>query len=256
MESSVFDFYEALAEHYHLIFADWDKSIARQAGILNPLLGTVLPRTPLKILDCACGIGTQAIGFAQAGHRVVASDVSPAAVARARREADLRGLGISFAVSDMTSLVEIADRDFDVVAALDNALPHLTSSQLKQASRAMYSRLSPGGVLIVSLRDYDRLITERPSVQGPAFYGPAGDRRIVHQVWDWLDQERYAVHLYLTVEDNQAWTSHHFASEYRCLLRVELTATLEGTGFLGVRWLMPAESGFYQPIGIAEKPAK
>src|SRR5579863_5408728 len=120
MEGAAFDFYEALAERYHLIFEDWDKSIARQAAVLNPLLQSVLTRTPFKLLDCACGIGTQAIGFAQAGHRVVASDLSPAAVARARREAERRGLDISFAVSDMTSLAEIAGADFDVVAALDN----------------------------------------------------------------------------------------------------------------------------------------
>ena len=30
---------------------------------------------------------------------------------------------VSFHISDMTSLAEITDRDFDVVAALDNALP-------------------------------------------------------------------------------------------------------------------------------------
>jgi 2-polyprenyl-3-methyl-5-hydroxy-6-metoxy-1,4-benzoquinol methylase len=133
MEDAAFELYEALADHYHLIFEDWDKSIARQAATLNPLLHSVLPRTPLRILDCACGIGTQAIGFAQAGHDVVASDLSPAAIARAGREAETRGVSISFAVADMTSLAEVKESGFDVVAALDNALPHLAPAQLKQA---------------------------------------------------------------------------------------------------------------------------
>jgi len=43
MQNSAFNFYEDLADHYHLIFEDWDTSIARQAAILNPLLHTVLP---------------------------------------------------------------------------------------------------------------------------------------------------------------------------------------------------------------------
>jgi SAM-dependent methyltransferase len=253
MEGAALHFYKALADHYHLIFEDWDKSIARQSAILSPLLHTVLPRTPLKILDCACGIGTQAIGFAQSGHHVVASDLCGAAVARARREAESRGLSISFAVSDMTSLTEIEGADFDVVAALDNALPHLTASQLKDAAQAMGSKLKPGGELIASIRDYDRLIVERPTMQGPVFYRTTGSRRIVHQVWDWLDGDRYGVHLYITVEANGEWTSHHFASEYRCLLREELASALNGAGFADVRWLMPEESGFYQPVVMATK---
>jgi SAM-dependent methyltransferase len=254
MQRAVVDFYESLADHYHLIFDDWDASIARQAAILNSLLRSALPDAPLRVLDCACGIGTQAIGFAQAGHRVVASDLSPAAVARARREADVRGLAISFCVSDMTSLTEIAEADFDVVAALDNALPHLSATQARPAAEAIGAKLRPGGVLIASIRDYDRLIVERPSVQGPAFYGAAGGRRIVHQVWDWLDDQRYAVHLYITVENNGAWRSHHFTSEYRCLLRGELTAALLDAGLEQVQWLMPEESRFYQPVVMAKKP--
>ena len=31
---------------------------------------------PKVVLDCACGIGTQAIGLAACGHRVVATDLS------------------------------------------------------------------------------------------------------------------------------------------------------------------------------------
>ena len=253
MERTTRDFYEALADHYHLIFEDWDKSIARQAAILNPLLHSVLPGTPLKILDCACGIGTQAIGFALAGHDVVASDLSPAAVARARREAESRGVSISFAVSDMTSLAEIKESGFDVVAALDNALPHLAPVQIEQAVHSMSAKLRPGGVLLASIRDYDCLIVERPTVQGPVFYGADGSRRIVHQIWEWLGEERYAVHQYITVQGDGQWRLHHFASEYRCVLRSELTAALENAGFAEVRWLMPKESGFYQPVVMATK---
>jgi glycine/sarcosine N-methyltransferase len=127
------DCYDTLAKYNHLIFEEWDKSSERQAAVLNPLIVKQTGRSSVNLLDCACGIGTQAIGFAQAGHRVVASDLSRAAVARAEREARLRHLDISLFVSDRTSLEEIADGGFNVVAALDNALPHLTASQIRQA---------------------------------------------------------------------------------------------------------------------------
>jgi ubiquinone/menaquinone biosynthesis C-methylase UbiE len=71
---SVKDFYDELARDYHLIFADWDASMARQAEVLDGMLRQHLGPGAQRILDCSCGIGTQAIGLALAEHDVVASD--------------------------------------------------------------------------------------------------------------------------------------------------------------------------------------
>jgi 2-polyprenyl-3-methyl-5-hydroxy-6-metoxy-1,4-benzoquinol methylase len=231
MPPASLDFYETLADYYHLIFEDWDKSIERQARVLNALIAKHTDQTTVNLLDCACGIGTQAIGFARAGHRVVASDSCRAAVTRAEHEAKQRGLDISFFVSDMTSLNEIRRNDFNVVAAFDNALPHLTPDQLKKAVQAMGSKLEPHGLFMASIRDYDNLIVERPTIQRPAFYGETGKRRIVHQVWDWIDGERHTIHLYITAQSGDDWVAHHFATEYRCLLRNELATALTSAGF-------------------------
>lgn len=248
MTEKVLSFYEELADQYHLIFENWDSSIERQAKILGPLLASQTSIYPLKILDCACGIGTQAIGFATMGHSVVASDLSQAEITRAEHEAQCRSLNISFYVSDMTSLREIAESEFDVAVAMDNALPHLDAAQLEQAVRAIASKLKPKGLFIASIRDYDKLILQKPTIQEPAFYGAHENRRIVHQVWDWIDEASYVVHLYITSKLGQGWKTHHFVSEYRCLLREELSDVLRGAGFEVVHWLMPSESGFYQPL--------
>jgi 2-polyprenyl-3-methyl-5-hydroxy-6-metoxy-1,4-benzoquinol methylase len=254
MAERILSFYEPLADLYHLIFEDWDQAIERQAWTLNSLLAAHGCGQPLKILDSACGIGTQALAFASLGHRVVASDLSRAAVSRATREAEKRGLRISFHVADMTSLTGIADHDFDVVAALDNALPHLTAEQLVCAMKAAGLKLKSNGLFIASIRDYDALILQRPSTQHPAFYGSKEERRIVHQVWDWTDGATYTLHLYITHQSDQAWTTHHFVSQYRALQRNEVSTALQSAGFQGVRWLMPAESGFYQPLVLARWP--
>ena len=125
----------------------------------------------------------------------------------------------------MTSLAEIADRDFDVVAPLDDALPHLTADQLSREVGALGSRLKSNGLFIASIRDYDTLILERLTTQEPAFYGGMGDRRIVHQVWDWIDDTRYALHLYITMQSDQLWKTHHVVSEYRCHIYAEATSS-------------------------------
>jgi glycine/sarcosine N-methyltransferase len=246
--------YDDLAEHYHLIFEDWEQSIARQAAALGPIIESAAGPGPLSILDCACGIGTQAIGLAQRGHAVTASDASAGAVARARREAAKRELRIDFLVADMRELAGIADGAFDAVIAADNALPHLLKqAELVRALERIGSKLRRGGVFLATVRDYDQLLESRPVCQPPQFYSHEGLRRFVHQVWDW-EGDQYTFHLYLTLETETGWAVHHYASRYRALRRAELTAALEDAGFGEIRWLEPAETSFFQPMVIARKP--
>lgn len=259
MAGNVSDFYDELADSYHLIFEDWDSAIERQARTLGTLLTSQGDGSPIKVLDCACGIGTQAIGLAMMGHQVVASDLSAAAINRAQSESRLRALAIQFRVSDMTSLREVAESGFDAVIAMDNALPHLSAGRLRQAATAIASKLKPNGIFMASIRDYDALIAEKPTIQKPALYGAPGERRIVHQVWDWVESAgedaRYVLHLYISAQSGHGWKTQHFVSEYRCLLRHELSAVLSAAGFEDVRWLTPPGSGFYQPIVLARWPS-
>jgi glycine/sarcosine N-methyltransferase len=73
MNEAVRQCYDELAASYHLVYADWNASILRQAAAIDAILTRKLNRKNLRILDCACGIGTQAIGLAQMGHSVTAA---------------------------------------------------------------------------------------------------------------------------------------------------------------------------------------
>ena len=245
--------YDELAAHYDQIFDDWEASIARQsavfAGILDRQCGD---RRPIRVLDCACGMGTQSLGLAMKGFDVTGCDISFGAVQRARTEASKRELSVSFSVATMMQLDAIPKSSFDAVICIDNSLPHLqTDEDLLQAAQQAYGKLRPGGSFIGSIRDYDRLVVERPTTQGPNFYSDSGSRRIVFQVWDWLDERRYRFHLYITRNTESAWQTFHFTSTYRAVLRSELQGILEEAGFTNIRWLSPSDSGFYQPIFIA-----
>jgi len=254
--------YDELAGHYHLIFEDWEASMGRQAAALSVILQRECGPA-VRVLDCACGIGTQALGLAKLGFRVSGCDVSPRAVERAQMEALQRGLDIGFWVANVLDLSCIPDSRFDAVICMDNALPHLESTeQLIQAATQIRSRLRDGGLFVASLRDYDRLVLEKPVVQGPSFYSHQhhsdshghsnhSGRRIVFQVWDWVDDRRYVFHLYITRETESGWQTLHFAAPYRAVLRDELNDALTQAGFVGIRWMDPAESGFYQPVVVA-----
>jgi glycine/sarcosine N-methyltransferase len=245
--------YDELADHYHFIFENWESSMERQAAALSLILnGECGSEAKIRVLDCACGIGTQALGLAKLGFEVTATDLSPRAVARLRGEASQRSLRLHSFVADILDLTSVAGSNFSAVICMDNALPHLEDDeQLDQGLSQIRAKLRPKGLLMASIRDYDRLIHEKPAVLEPAFYEDDGNRRIVFQVWDWIDELRYVFHLYITREIATGWQVVHGAAVYRAMTRAELTVALKRAGFKNVRWLLPDESGFYQPVVLA-----
>jgi glycine/sarcosine N-methyltransferase len=253
MGESIEAFYDDLADFYHLMFENWDHSIAGQAAILGPILEQSSGKASAYILDCACGIGTQSFGMAQRGHTVVGSDFSKSAVARAANEARMRNLKITFRVADMRNLSVIPENGFDAVLVADNALPHLLlQPDLEQATVEIAAKLKNSGILVATIRDYDHLLLTRPTMQEPAFYEQDGKTRFVHQIWQWRG-EQYALHVYLTLETENGWRVKHFTSAYRALRRSDLNQALQLAGFSDIRWLEPDATLFYQPILVATK---
>jgi glycine/sarcosine N-methyltransferase len=254
MTQSAETFYNDMAASYHLIFDDWDVAINRQQTVLCRLLPP--PASAGVVLDCACGIGTQVLGLARAGYTVEGTDLSSAAIERAKVEAAARNLNISFRVDDMRKLQTSPCGKFGVVLAFDNALPHLDSDdEVRTALGAMYERLCPTGRLFISLRDYGPLMDQHPGMMAPAMFSDGDRRRIVHQVWDWQDKRRYVVHLYITREmPNDEWVTNHFLGHYRAITPEEVAVHAEQVGFQKIKILQPVDTGYYQPVVTAIRP--
>ena len=250
----VLTFYDAMAADYHLIFQDWVQAQEQQGHLLDRLIRKYIDesRYPLTVLDCACGIGTQAIGLAkQGGYRIHASDISPQALARAESEARQAGVNVSFAVADMRSLGQAIAGQFDVVMAFDNAIPHLLSdADLHLAAQELRAKTRAGGFLLASTRDYDRLLEERPQLTSQRIIPTTEGIRVVFQVWQW-QQEQYRLTQFFIVPHGPEWRMRYYTTSYRALRQDTLTQALSQAGFGEVTWLMPAESGFYQPIVLA-----
>jgi SAM-dependent methyltransferase len=85
-------FYDNLAAQYDKLFQDWEATTHEQALILNKIfVDSGFDRTA-RILDCACGIGPQAIGLAAIGYSVTASDISDGELAEATARAEKNGV--------------------------------------------------------------------------------------------------------------------------------------------------------------------
>ncbi len=255
MTDSAQQFYDQLAADYHLLFADWRESVRRQGVALDRLVAAQLGPSRLAVLDCSCGIGTQAIGLALHGHAVHATDLSPEAVDQARRNAKEFGVALRFGVADVRRLAARVPGEFDVVLSCDNSLPHLLGDDdLLLAARNMRSKLRANGLFLASIRDYDRRARERPEATTPSsFSGPEG-RRVSFQLWDWHeDGHTYALHLFILREVAGRWETTRYETRYWTLLRDEFSSLLRAAGFADIRWHPPEESGYYQPIVTARK---
>ncbi len=255
MSESVAGFYDALSPFYHDNMGwDWDVVMREEGAILHRLLSA---RTgygePRNLLDCACGIGTQAIGLALQGHRVHATDLSSVSVDCARREASRVGVDMTFGIADFRDLGASVPDTFHVVVACDNSIAHcLSDEDLAAAMASMKSRLVPGGTLLLSVRDYGALVEERPRFNNEHVQDRPDGRRVVFQVWDWADDGRsYLMHQFLIRQDGNGPETHHFETRLRALQPDELIAALEQAGYADIRWHRPEESGYYQPIVTA-----
>jgi glycine/sarcosine N-methyltransferase len=249
------DFYDDLASEYHVLFSDWWSAALQHAEVISGLLldhGVAVEGS--RLLDCTCGIGTQALPLAALGYDVTATDISARSVERARAEAERRNLRLHFAVADVRRLDEAADGPFDAAISCDNALPHLlTNADLNRALRSIRACLRDGAVFLASIRDYDTLAESRPAGTSISLHGAPGARHGTGQAWAWSnDGNEVNITLFILAESpDQAWHASAHETTYRALRRQTLTAALRSNGFATATWLMPHQSGYHQPVVIA-----
>ncbi|MFE2377136.1 class I SAM-dependent methyltransferase [Streptomyces sp. NPDC059398] len=247
-------FYDELAADYDAVYADWDAAVARQGAALDTLASAALGPGGRDVLDCACGIGTQALGLAAHGHRVTGSDLSPVATARAAREAAARGLPFAACAADMRAL-PFRSASFDLVVCADNSLPHLlTPHDVRAALGEMRRVLRPGGLLLLSTRPYEQLRREQPQSTAPQVaVGPDGGRTITFQLWHWHpDGERYDLEHFQLLPGDGTWATRTRRATYWALAPAETAGFAEAAGFTETGWHAPVDTGFFQPVLVAK----
>lgn len=244
-------FYDDLAPYYHLIHQDWDASIERQGRQLAALFERKWPNKR-NVLDVACGIGTQALALARVGYKLTASDLSPAAIDRARLEAERRSLTIGFSVCDMREAHAHHGGGFDIAICADNSLPHLlTDVDLRRAVQQMYDCIRPGGGCVLTVRDYDSEPRGRNIVKPYGVRVEGEKRYLLFQVWDF--DKQYCNITFYFVEENLSTgevTAHVMRSKYYAVSTTLLLKLMSEVGFQGAERLNDV---FYQPVLIGSK---
>jgi len=195
-------FYDNLATQYDKLFFDWKQTTKEQATILNKIFKDNGFDYSSKVLDCACGIGTQAIGLACLGYSVTASDISSGEIAEAKARAKNNNVKIRFENADFCALSKTFTELFDIIIAMDNALPHMLSSEdLERAIKSITNQIKENGIFVGSIRDYDALLKDKPPYSPPYIHKTDKGQRVSFQTWDW-NKEHYKLVQYI-IDDNE-----------------------------------------------------
>lgn len=245
-------FYDDLAPFYHLIYPDWEKSIAQQGGQLDAVIRELCGDARI-VLDVSCGIGTQVLGLTQAGYKVTGSDLSTREIERARNEASNRDLKINYSVTDMREAFDHHDAQYDVVISCDNSVPHLLSdNDILTAFKQMYQCIRPGGGCIITVRDYEKEDLSKQQIKPYGIREEGGVRWLAWQIWD-PHPPTYDVTMYI-VEDRGGLNceTHVMRSVYYAVEIPKLIKLMEGAGFHEVRRL---DKGFFQPMIVGTRNA-
>lgn len=181
-------FYDAMAAYYKLIDDDWNGWLETSRYMLTQVFDEYAPRAT-SILDCAAGIGTQALLLAEMGYEVTATDVSESALEVLSKEANSKGLAIpNFPCSWNELPRALNQQKYDTVICFENSLAHLlTNADLHFAVKNMAECLRAGGHLFFSMRHYDELKPLKPT-GSPQNWSPEMN---YYQTWEWIDDEVY-----------------------------------------------------------------
>jgi SAM-dependent methyltransferase len=244
------EFYDRLAPYYHLIYEDWGAAIQRQGVALDNIIRSEWGTGVRTVLDAAAGIGTQAIALAECGYAVTASDLSPAAIERAMREAQLRGIELRTEVADMRELSQVHGM-FDIVLACDNAVPHLlTDSEIERALVQCFNCTRPGGGCLISVRDYG-VPGDGVELHPYGIRDTDDTRYILFQVWEW-DGNHYDMGLYVITDSRDSGCQTIAAHTRYYAVKVDrLVSLMQNAGFERVRRL---DGAYYQPVLVGTRP--
>jgi glycine/sarcosine N-methyltransferase len=145
-------------DEFERIARDYDRMFARDFEADRSLLLCLFEgRGVTTVLDCACGTGVHLELLAREGFSVTGSDNSDAMLGVARENLTREGIGVELHRSAWHELPEKLPGRYDAVLCLGNSLPlALTDDAVRDSLRGMYSMLNAGGLLVVSIRNFNQ----------------------------------------------------------------------------------------------------
>lgn len=214
--------YTLLARYYDQFFTfhvEWYRQARRR------LLGEILPQVRVAC-DLACGTGTTALEFAQAGIKVYGVDLSPTMCRIARTKAS-PAAKIAIILGDMRTFR--LPEPVDLITCEFDALNHVPrKSDLARVAKAVARALRPGGYFYFDVNN--RLAFQRIWGEQASWAEKPGVVMVMRGGYDmrrdkgWTDVEWF-------IRRKGCWRRFHERVEQVAWTRTEVLQTLHGAGF-------------------------
>jgi len=229
------DFYQELGGDYDRMIA-WERRLAREEAFFRAVFAEHGVR---RVLDAACGTGMHAVAFSRMGMRCAGADLSPAMIAQAGTNARAAGVEVELEVAGFGSIAGRFSGTFDAVTCLGNSLPHLLDdASLAAALSDFAALLRPSGVLVIQVRNYDRLLQQRQRFMPPASRADQSGETIYLRITDFgtagaggADETVGFTIVTLHRQEGAAWTQSVQSTTLRALRRSTLENALGAAGF-------------------------
>jgi SAM-dependent methyltransferase len=251
--STADDQYRDLADDYEWLVPDGH---VEAEAVLERLGSRFAALTDPAILDCACGVGADAVALARRGYRVWGSDGSAAMVAAARRRAAEAGVPVALRVCRWQDLPRSFDEHFDLVLCLGNSVSHLRTWDMVESFRGMAEVLEPTGTLVVNARNWEKLRRERRRLTFPDRVLERDGRRCVPlYVWshapEW--ESAHEVEIVLLVDTDGSLEARRHELTFWPFRVGQLRDRLETVGLRVVDDTYHPDADWYEVV--AEKPS-
>ena len=145
--------FDAIAADYDASFTDTPVGRAQRERVWHFLEQELAGWPGLKVLECNCGTGTDALWLARQGYRVLATDVAPQMVAVTQAKTQQAGLKdrIETTVCSMqgigTNPVINRSAPFDLMLSNFGGLNCLSPDEIRQLNTNLQTVMAPGAVL-------------------------------------------------------------------------------------------------------------
>ena len=221
-------FYDGLSAHYDR-FVDWPSRLAFEMPFLQSTLAQFQAHS---VMDSACGTGQHVLALAKLGIEASGSDISEQMIARAQENADRMGAQVSFYVAGFGQLAQRVAIKYDAILCLGNSLPHLLSENaLRDALEDWHASLAANGILILQMRNLERVLKERQRFMPPQIMADEQGEWVFERFYDWLLNSLIRFNmLRWRRPPGQGWQLEEAATDLRAWIHQELETHLENMG--------------------------
>lgn len=227
--------FDDMAPDYDRLFEDVEDLTHREALSLHLIFKT---HGVCTVLDCACGTGIQAIGLAQMGYRVSASDISRRMLARLRQKARVENLNITTRLADFRTLEPWKGQFFDAVVCAGGSLPVVPSKEgmIRALGGMVAVAKRPGAVVVVGLHNYLKLKREGQIFLLRRASGRRGQAEVIFDMRFFGSKRVEVLHSFMRFQEGK-WHTKTYMKSYLLVSSEELGDMMKRVGCRSVALL-------------------